>query len=561
MWLVSWKRPLTATQISGNFFEFDIVVSFSGRFSEDKCIYKDDSCFFIQDGVLLNKAKLLGEDKTGLVNYIKHASKVCGKYFTKFKGPFTGCIYEKETNRFFAFGNQTGDACLFYYYDRNQFAVSSDFNSVFDWCSKNNLTLTLNQTAVNHLLSFGYIAEGNTFVKEIKKLNPGEFITLQNGELTTVTYHRFIFGDYSIIDLDEAIELVDREFRNAVKLCFDKDLEYGYNEHLVDISGGYDSRMTNWVARDNGYDGILNICYAQSGSNEEQFGRLVANALGNKFEFEKLDNVEFIYDLEKLVKMNYGMAVYAGITGGERVLSHLNFNKYGLEHTGQLGDVVLGYKGNVLTSKGKINTNSISYSTIIKPQVKNVEIYKNGEEFAFYYRYFHGTLATHYIRKYYTDAVSPFIDIDFAQLCFHISPILRGNHKLYNEWIKRKYPQAYNLPSTRSNESKRLKLYHMLPSSVGRGIIKFSKKIGLVSLVSDKRGMNPFDLWYENNSDMRQFINDYYESFIDLFSDYPVIKEQLKMVMNGERVMDKLQVLTVLAAYKLYFTSDMGNSN
>lgn len=41
---------------------------------------------------------------------------------------------------------------------------------------------------------------------------------------------------------EDAVELIDRYFRQAVKREFDKDKEYGY-EHLVDLSGGLDSRM------------------------------------------------------------------------------------------------------------------------------------------------------------------------------------------------------------------------------------------------------------------------------------------------------------------------------
>ena len=150
--------------------------------------------------------------------------------------------------------------------------------------------------------------------------------------------------------------------------------------------------------------------------------------------------------------------------------------------------------------------------------------------------------------------MSPFIDIDFAQLCFSISPSLRNNHKLYWEWIRKKYPEALSIPSTRGRESFRMKLYHILPTNIGRLIIRWFKRIGLTNLISDKKSMNPFDLWYANNPQMRDFIEDYYKEYIQLLEDYPQEKKQLEKVMGGDRVMDKLQVLTVLAAYKIYFS-------
>lgn len=559
MWLVSQEKTINGEKPKSSDHGFEILTSFSDRFPGDKCRYLDESRFIICDGVLLNKRDLT-DRHPDFVRYLIHSAENDELFFSKFKGPFTGCHYNKRADTFIAYGNQTGDASIFCYFDGLLFAVSSDFNMLFEWCLKKGKNLSYNPAAVNHMLTLGYLAEGNTVASEIYLLEPGDYIKFQNGNIQYLNYFHFRFGDYFITEMDEAVEKTDDCFRRAVKLCFEKDLEYGYQGHLVDLSGGLDSRMTNWVARDLGYKNILNICYAQKDSNEERFAGLVSGKLGNTFRFDPLDNAEFIYDIEKLVKMNYGLSVYAGITGGERLLASLDYKKFGLEHTGQLGDGVLSYKENVIRADGTINTDSVAYSTIIKPKLKNAKKYKNGEEFAFYYRFSRGALASHYIRRNYTEAVSPFIDIDFAQLCFNISPDLRANHRLYLEWIKRKYPDALSIPSTKSQVSLRMKIYHMIPAGLGRSIIRFCKRTGLTGLISDKRGMNPFDLWYEKNSDMKTFIDEYYQKHICLFSIYPDEKRQLETVMAGERTMDKLLVLTVLGAYKVYFGRDHGEN-
>ena len=55
-----------------------------------------------------------------------------------------------------------------------------------------------------------------------------------------------------------------------------------------------------------------------------------------------MDNHLFLYDYNTLIKMNHGLQLVTGITGGYRLLSMLDMTKYGVEHTGMLGDVVIG---------------------------------------------------------------------------------------------------------------------------------------------------------------------------------------------------------------------------
>ena len=554
MWLVGKaNRNHTASE---NMFGFEVITSFSERFSNDKVFLVLNNGFVIHDGITLNKNELIGSEENKFSDWIIENKKKNNTFFSRFIGPFSGCYYDDNNKALIAYGNQTGDAAIYYYSMNGIFAVSSDFNMLFNWCSEKGVSLTFNTVAANHMLSMGFLTEGNTIAIEIKKQNPGEYIFYKDNQVQVKTYHRFVFGDYSISDFNAAIKLIDKTFKLAVKRCFDKDLEYGYKRHLADISGGLDSRMTNWIAKDLGYSDVYNICYAQGGSREQEYGEMVSHFLGNDFCFEPLDYPYFIFDLEKLVKMNYGQALYCGITGGEKMLSCIDFNKYGLEHTGQLGDVIVGYKENVLGPKGEIDTASISYSGIVKPILNDVKKYKNGEEFAFYYRFFHGTLATHYTRRHFTEAVSPFIDPDFLQLCMHISPKLRKDHKLYWKWIKDYYPRAASIPSTRNRGNFRMNIYHTLPKRVSRTIIKVCKSVGLTSIVSDKRSMNPIDLWYANIPEVREFIEDYYLNHKEEISSFKDVAKSLDEVFHGERVEDKMLALTVLGSYHVYFSKD-----
>lgn len=177
----------------------------------------------------------------------------------------------------------------------------------------------------------------------------------------------------------------------------------------MDLSGGLDSRMTTWVAHDMGYRNIVNICYSQSTSLDCQYAKDVAHFLGNQFYVKYLDEASFVREVEEVTKKNFGMGYYAGITGGNQFLKFLNFRVLGLEHTGQLGDLIVG--GGYLKSlrEDTIDVNGIKYSNRVSCEDINVSGYEGHELMSLYLRGFQGALSTHYIRSNYTYAVSPLL--------------------------------------------------------------------------------------------------------------------------------------------------------
>ena len=534
---------------------FNVSTHFSDRFSEDKVFIKNDADCIVIDGVILNKSELQSSYGLALPELAKNNlwGGTAQQFVNELRGPFTGLFL--HTGNLCAFGNQTGDASVFYYGDAATVIISSDFNEAVKECRNNNKTLTFNEVYANHILSFGYAVEGNTVIKEIKKVNPGCYITIERGKIVEKVYHRFETKKREI-SIEQAVDELDVAFRKAVKRCFGKDLEYGYMHHLADMSGGFDSRMTSWVAHDMGYRDVTNITYSKSGSFEEIYGRQVAQALGNEFIFEYLDDVAFIFDLEKLVSMNFGLATYVGITGGQKILSGIDFAKFGLEHTGQLGDVVVGSFCKRPEDDSAKSIRNLQYGDWITPIVMCAEQFESQELFSLYYRGFSGTLMTHHIRRHYTEAVSPFIDVDFLQFCLSLPLEYRCGHKLYFKWLQEKYSDALLIPSTRKQpgEKKLSKkdIYHMLPTWMRHAIISVSKSLHIAGLISDKQGMNPMDYWYQNNAGMRSFINGYFSEHIAEMSSYPDVVTDLRKVFDQGRTMDKLLVLTVVAAFHLY---------
>jgi asparagine synthase (glutamine-hydrolysing) len=534
-----------------------ILENFDSRFQDDKILYSDSEKVCVIDGVILNKQELFVDfDVDNLQDYVKKKCDLKGSsIYSDLRGPFTGCYCDLTNDTLYAFGNQTGDAVIYYYHDDDFFSVSNDFNLLYDLCKLNLPYLTFNEIAANDIMSFGYLVNGNTFVKEVRRVKPGELINLKGKVLEENIYHRFTNTVVGNLNLKDSVEKVDLAFRKAVIRCFNKDVEYGYKHHLADISGGLDSRMVSWIAKELGYTNITNVSYSKNNTDESRFAFLAADAMNNELLFKPLDDLNFFYEIEGIIEKNYGAAIYNGITGGKSLLSSLNFNKFGLEHTGMLGDVIVGSFCSHPNDL-EVDIARITLSDLIQSDYTGKE-YPNYELFAMYNRGFQAAVTTHFIRRNYTEVVSPYIDVDFLQCCFSIPLEFRCGHKLYWEWILTKYPEAARIPSTRKLPSNQdISSRNLARKIIGnnkRFVLKILKKIKWYSLIQSPNDMNPLNYWYDTNPKIQDFFENYYSEHIDLLKAYPTTKKNVELLFSGDKQYDKSLAITVLGAYSVYF--------
>ena len=526
-----------------------------GRFCQDQLFAVDKSGLVISDGVLLNLSELKdscsADDLSQIIQYL-WKEKGC-RYFESFIGPFSGVVYDAAQDTMTAYGNQTGDAPVFYYQNESCILVSNDLNMIESVMTANDYPRTLDETAAMYLLTFSYMVDDRTLFQEIKRLLPGDYLTVVNGRLTVSTYCRFSFEPKDI-SFDDAVEQVDAAFRKAVKRCFSKDAEYHTPCHLVDLSGGLDSRMTAWVAHDMGYAPAAYLNFCQFGSDELRYASKVAETLGGQLFYKQLNDASFIYEIDRLIDRNYGVSLCLGSTGSDQFLRMLNTEQFGLEHTGQLGDVIIGSYGSPNAQLDSSVWKNLQYSGLLPfvPNNKTLERYHTFEEFAIYARGFNGILASHLIRRHNAYVVSPYIDPEFIQLCESIPLEYRADHKLYWAWLDRKYPEAGRLPSTRIRSN--TKTFALRCCRYGyRKLGKLARQIGLVKTGLVPNNMNPFDYWYESKPELRTFLETYYQETFSLLKEYPELSQNVTVLYASDRTMDKLLAINLLAAMKRYF--------
>ncbi len=530
--------------------------TYSDRFDADKVFVENENEVIALDGVVLNKNEIL--QKHGLSNLSDFCRLLDEKpYLAKeLIGPFTIFIYNKREYKGRAYSNQTGDATVFYSYDNSEkIVLSNSFLKVNETASK-----ALDTLACHQLLTYGFLIDDRTINKNVKRLQAGKMIEIGSEGLGVKTYHRFKYNNPIDITLEEAIETLDVKFRKAVKRCFDKDLEYGYKHHLVDISAGLDSRMVNWVANDLGYKHVINISYSQSGSTESKYSTMLAHRLKNVFYQRSLDDASFLYDVENMVCAENGLAYYCGITGGFQFLNLIDFDDIGLEHTGQIGDVVIG--SFVKEQSGKVDIDNKRTSSSLTLRKEWFDEVANEcdcqEEFLIYSRAFQGALSTHYMRSHYTYAVSPFLDVDLMEFCASLPVALRCRHLLYWAWIDKKYPEAGRIPSSRvrlvnlSPAAKIKMLSDRLLGRLQRDLQKLKNKVGISTYAATADNMNPHDYWYQTNEQVRHFISNYIDEHIALLASEKELQADVLQLSSSSRCLDKLMAVSLLATINVF---------
>lgn len=531
------------------------------KFLQDKAFEETDELIVIEEGYLLNKGELL--NKYGVESVAELVEKMlhdCGEsFFSEFRGCFSGAVYVKAVDKWIVYTNQIGDAPVFYLNVNDKFVAGSQVSYILSFCREQGINLSFNESCAYQMLTYGYIATDETYANEIHRLTGGDFLVFQNGKLEVKTYHRFEKHTERFADKSEEqiIDEIDRVFRAAVALEWGKDDEYGYR-HLADLSGGLDSRMNIWVAHEMQDRHMTMLTYCKDGYLDESIAKEIADYWKDEFLFKPLDDAAFMYDLEENTELLSGLSLYSGITGGKRFLESLDLTDYGIEHTGMVGDVILGSFYHAPTD-GDRKWPSGMYSEKLKDRLPDYvreagQNYYDHEIFLMYARGFHGACNSHLIRRNYTEVGSPFLNVEFMQLCYDIPVELRIGHNIYKKWIIRKYSQAAKFKwekiDGRITESHNRTILRKL---VKRGPKKLLRMLGKDQWISE--GMNPIDYWISQNSDLRIFLDESKAALLAEGKKYysTILANDLVKLYDEGNASEKAMVLTILEGTKMYF--------
>lgn len=534
-----------------------VITNYINKFLDDKVSYEDSSLLIVFDGVLINKGDLLKHPNDKLCDWFIKSYRAFGDgFFSSLRGSFSGVIVDKEKRQILAFSDQLGSKFVFFSQTKSDVIVSTMMSEIYNFYKEENIPYSLSAENAYLLLTYGYMVEERTLCSSIFKIKPGYYLRIDEKNIACQIQYFELNINQQEISEDEAIEIIDAAFREAVIRAFNKDVEYGYR-HLVALSAGLDSRMTSWVAHELGYTDQTNFTFSQTNYYDQLIPQDIIKDLKHDWIFKPLDNGLWLYNVDDITELTGGNVLYYGLSHSYNLYKDINFDNFGIIHSGQLGDVILGSKYSDESKKLKYEIGTGAYSKRFIDRIKDLRLgdYPNQEIAWFALRGFSGTNNGLMCEYSFSETLSPFMDLDFMNICFSIPNSMRIEHNLYKKWILKKYPEAANYPwetikAKITEPTLRLRGENIpLSQIIPRVSAKALKKVHIIKDTGN--GMNPIEKYLSDNSELYDYLMSY-RRYLNRIPEEKLAND-VNMLLNQGKAVEKIQAISLLAALKLFY--------
>ena len=486
------------------------------KFLNDKYFAEIDDCFLATEGVLFEADK----PEEAIARYRNGETT----FWNSWRGSFAGVLYDSKTDTLLVFNDHIGSKMLFYAQTKEGFVFASDL-LLF---AKSFRLSEINSQFIHSILENGYTGDTRTFISGINRLTAGQYLRICDTTLQIVNYHRFDNTPYPY-DEAEMLSQTDKLFRQAVERVVRKNEEEGLMQ-FYPLSGGLDSRMTQWIAHLTASRPVINFTYSQSGHYDHLLPQEISKALGNKWQFMPLDGGSYLTQIDAISHATEWLINYNGPAEIYAFAQTQNWNDKGVVLTGVNGDNILA----VITDHNK--EIDLLYS---------LSFAGNG-------------LGSPLVLQHYTETYSPFCDVDFLNFVLHIPTIKRRNYYFYDKWILAYYPDAARWHHKHEWIGHRQKMVTI----AGRNIPlrDVPKRLLLTTLKRlhiydgyriDNDSMNPYDRWAKENPQILEQMETYYTVHKKLLKDKELVSICEYKMQKGT-IMEKCKVLTILSALKAF---------
>lgn len=480
-------------------------------------------------------------------------------FWNQWRGSFFGILTDRSKDITLLFNDHIGSKMVFYAEAAEKLVWSTD---PFKLARKIGAKAD-NENFLWQMLLYGYSPIGETAFRSISRLLAGEYIYACGGKIEKRIYHRFD-NTPNNLSIDENIERIDRAFRRAVERVIKKNEECGYM-HFIALSAGLDSRMVNRVAHEIAATPIHNITYSQSGFYDEIIPKELAEYWKNEWHFTPLDGGECLRNLDEVSRITYGLIQYSGAAETLYGLPEVAKEKAGVFLTGMVGDIIVGTaytrcregQGYHAEEAAIILGQADLMRSVLPSDFEH--LFPNREVYYLYTRGFNcANLGSPHVHQAFGESYSPFCDVDVLEAAYAAPVEQRWGHRLYDQWILRKYPDMshwkHNGLYTIGHRPKRVSLYgrSMPITEVPKRIVWYLlKRLHIHDFYKQtiNQSMTPEDDWFQQNISLRTWSEKYIQENIGLLNNFPKV-QQLALQLNQATAMERMQVLSLLACLR-----------
>lgn len=243
-WNIPYGRNTQATEVGENFYIGCCLDGLGNTSGDSKPIITTDKCYYAIDALLYNREELLAicnisatvSDEELLISYIKETSLDGLK---NVNGDFAGAIYNNETKELTLFRDHMGIRPLYYFYNNDFFAFSTDIRGITGILRAK---ISLDEEWIYKTLN-GYIAISleNTEYTNVFCVKPGSYLTFSFSEDRCVPN----VTTYWTLGQNKIKLHSDKEYQNRLKELITDSVRRRLNVTPdpagAELSGGLDS--------------------------------------------------------------------------------------------------------------------------------------------------------------------------------------------------------------------------------------------------------------------------------------------------------------------------------
>ena len=552
----SWKPifDFQNTHIKRNFVKSKINAEqyTSEKFINEKLWIDNDDFFIITEGLITNIDILCRSYKSAdYEELIRTISKEKEAFFEDFSGNFVGFFWNKKTDTYLAFNNHTGTKKLFHYKSDDFIIFSTDLYTLSKTLACLNIKISLDTEASYLLLTSGFMHEDYTLIKEVKQIIAGQYANISNNTLKLISYFDINEIDINFESEDNVINNLEKLFKESVQIEFDFEKKYDYTP-LTTLSGGLDSRMVALVAHDLNFHNQQLLNFSEKGYADEVIAAKIASTY--KMNIEQISlSCKGLLAIDDVIAVNDGLTIYTGCSHVFEAIRKLTITgNIGIIHSGILGD---GFMGSYLSSKSecKPDISDGSYSSGLQKKAKkiiqeSISKYKTEELYKFYNRAFQGINNGFLFFDLIGESASAFTYPPFVYYSFTIPRKIKYKKKIYIDWVRKKHPDyagfVWESIGGKPTNNILIRQFYRYKRAI-------TKRLPIQSIW--KNNMNPEQLWYDNNYEIKKYLDGYFRDNIHKFEFQKELMEDMTTLYTKGSITEKAQVLTLLGAYKLLF--------
>ena len=226
---------------------------------------------------------------------IVHAYETYGDDFlTHLRGMFAIALWDRPRQRLVLARDRLGEKPLYYTHRDGTLRFGSEIKCLLE----TDLPRAANHGAVASFLSLGYVPGDETAYADIRKLNPGEYLVFEGGQVSKQLYWQLTPAPQLELSFDQAVDQLDALLIEAVRYCMKSDVEVA-----AFLSGGVDSSLIVALMKKLGaHVRTYSVGFGEeaAGFNELSYARQVAEHLGTTHQELILDAASNLELLPKI---------------------------------------------------------------------------------------------------------------------------------------------------------------------------------------------------------------------------------------------------------------------